>query len=110
MINFTVICCSNKVRMRARTSDHKCRILTLKDVKMFGQLEGVDHTYMAGNCERYLMNVLGFEQRTTTMFREIDSVNAILDMANGLVSVYYDVNGVTYYFLGEGIEYEVIEE
>lgn len=110
MINLTVICCSDKVRLRAKSADHKCRIITVKGIKMYGQLEGADFHYFGGCCERYLMEALGFEQRSTTLFRWVENVNAIIDVANGLVTVYYDVNGVTYYFLGEGIEYEVIEE
>lgn len=110
MVNYSIICCSDKVRMRAKTADHKVRILTLKGMRLYGQLEGADFNYFGGCCERWLMDVLSFEQRATTLFRWVENVNAIIDVNTGLVTVYYDIDGKTYYFLGEGIEYEVIEE
>ena len=109
MVNLSVMPLSDKVRMMIKPANEKViRLLTLEDVSLFGELNGDDYEYEGGACEYYLRSKLGFERRVDSVSRDVTMVNVVLDINNGVVSVHYDVDKISYYFVGHGVKYEEV--
>lgn len=110
MVKLSVMSLSDKVRLMVKPDDNTTRLLTLEDVRLYGELNGDDFTYESGACDYYLRSKLGFEREfgSIAATREVDNVQAVLDINNGVVSVHYEIGGVPYYFVGRGVVYEEV--
>lgn len=86
------------------------RYFTLKSAAMFGELEGDDFDFAPSRFMEYFRNKLDFMEFRGAVTRPVESLNCIIDASNGIVTIYFELDGVTYYITGRGLEYIDEEE